>query len=53
MVGTPAFNSNTPESEADGSLRVQGQPGLESQFQTGSKQVNKKDCGEKNLAYFC
>ena len=46
MVVPPAFNPSTLEAEEDGSLRVQGQPGLQSEFQN-SQGYTEKPCLKK------
>jgi hypothetical protein len=39
---THAFNPNTREVESDGSLEVQNQPGLQSEFQDKWGYISKK-----------
>jgi hypothetical protein len=43
------YNPRTQEAEADGSLRVQGQPVLQSEFQDSQSYIKKLDLENKKF----
>ena len=48
MVMAQAFNPSTQEAEASESQWVQGQPGLQSEFQDSQDYYTEKPCLKKN-----